>query len=95
MKSIFDNEWPYPVLNQSCWALKMAMKKKSSTLIQKTLKMNLFAVRQPFSIEVQSVKALELPEIDEDFLKLLGDFESEGDFREKLEQQLRAEHREL
>lgn len=41
---------------------------------------------------MQSVKALELPEIDEDFLKLLGDFESEGDFREKLEQQLRAEH---
>jgi len=45
-----------------------------------------------FTVEVQSVKELELPEFDEDFIQTLGNYESPEDFREKLEARLRAEH---
>lgn len=45
-----------------------------------------------FTVEVQSVKELELPEMDEDFLKAQGDFDSLEDFREFLEEQMRSRH---
>ncbi len=45
-----------------------------------------------FTVEVQSVKALELPDFDEEFIQSLGDYESPEDFREKVEARLREEH---
>lgn len=44
-----------------------------------------------FTVEVQSVKELELPELDEDFIQTLGDFESLEELRESVEKRLRAE----
>ena len=47
-----------------------------------------------FTIEVQSVKELELPEFDEDFVQTLGDYESPEDFRKSVEERMRADHEE-
>jgi len=44
-----------------------------------------------FNLEVQSVKSLELPALDEDFIQSLGDFDSLEDLQEKLEAQLRED----
>ncbi len=45
-----------------------------------------------FTVEVQSVKELELPEFDEEFVQTLGNYDSPEDFREKAEDRLREEH---
>lgn len=45
-----------------------------------------------FTVEVQSVKELELPEFDEAFVQTLGNYDSVEDFREIIETQLRTEH---
>ncbi len=45
-----------------------------------------------FTVEVQSVKTIELPELDEELLQKYGDFATEEDFRDFLEQRMREEH---
>lgn len=45
-----------------------------------------------FTVQVQSVKELELPDFDEEFIASLGDYESEEDFRKSVEERLRTEH---
>jgi len=45
-----------------------------------------------FTVEVQSVKALELPEFDEDFVQSIGNYESPDAFRQTLEERMRSEH---
>jgi len=45
-----------------------------------------------FTVDVQSVKALELPELDEEFVQTLGDYESPEDFRQDVEEKLRSQH---
>ena len=45
-----------------------------------------------FSVDVQSVKALELPDLDEEFVQTLGDYESPEDFRKTVEEGLRRQH---
>jgi len=45
-----------------------------------------------FTVEVQSVKALELPEFNDDFVQTLGNYESAEDFRTQIENRLRNEH---
>lgn len=45
-----------------------------------------------FTVEVQSVKKLELPEFDEDFVKTLGNYDTPEAFKENIEARLREEH---
>ena len=47
-----------------------------------------------FSVDVQSVKELELPEVDEDFIKSMGDYDSPEAFRESIEEHLRKDQQE-
>lgn len=47
-----------------------------------------------FTVQVQSVKELELPELDEDFVQSQGDFETVQDYRNALEERLREQHQE-
>jgi trigger factor len=47
-----------------------------------------------FTVEVQSVKELELPELDDDFVATLGNFETAEQFRESVEERMRADHEE-
>lgn len=92
-KHVSDNEWPYPGFSRELLGVKDGDEKEIQYTYPEDFEDESFRGKTAlFSVEVQSVKALELPKFDEEFLKLLGDFESEGDFREKLEQQLRAEH---
>jgi trigger factor len=46
-----------------------------------------------FTVEIQSVKSLELPELDDDFAKTQGDFETVADFRKVVEERLREQHK--
>ncbi len=45
-----------------------------------------------FTVEVQSIKELELPEFDEDFVETLGNYDSPDDFRQNVEEHLRSDH---
>lgn len=45
-----------------------------------------------FTVEVQSVKELELPEMDDQFLKSMGEYDSVEDFRQEVEDRLKEEH---
>lgn len=45
-----------------------------------------------FTVDAQSVKALELPDFDEDFVQSLGDFETPENFRQAVEEGLRNDH---
>jgi trigger factor len=45
-----------------------------------------------FTVEVQSVKELELPELDDEFLKSMGDYDTVEEFRQAVEDRLKAEH---
>ncbi|MDY6846623.1 MAG: trigger factor [Chloroflexota bacterium] len=48
-----------------------------------------------FTVEVQSVKELDLPELDQDFLQILGDYETPEELRNSVEEHLRTVHEEL
>jgi trigger factor len=45
-----------------------------------------------FTIEIQSVKELELPEFDDDFVQTMGNYESVEDFRTAVEERMKADH---
>jgi trigger factor len=47
-----------------------------------------------FTVEVQSVKALELPELDDDFVQTQGNFTTAEEYREAIEKHMQAEHEE-
>ena len=47
-----------------------------------------------FTVEVQSVKELELPELDEEFVQTLGKYDSTDAFRSSVEEHLRHDHQE-
>ncbi|MBG0783734.1 MAG: trigger factor [Anaerolineaceae bacterium] len=47
-----------------------------------------------FTVDVQSIKELELPEVDDDFIKSMGDYETPEAFRESIEEHLRKDQQE-
>jgi trigger factor len=47
-----------------------------------------------FTVDVQSVKELELPDLDEDFVKTMGEYESPEAFRDSVEEQMKTDHQE-
>ena len=47
-----------------------------------------------FTVDVQSVKELELPEFDEEFVQTMGNYDSPEAFREAMEERMRQDHQE-
>lgn len=88
-----DHEWPYPGFSREMLGVTDGEIKEIQYAYPEDYEEEEFRGKTAlFTVEVQSVKALELPELDEDFVQTLGNFESPDDFKEKLEVQLREDH---
>ena len=87
------DEWPYPGFSRALLGVKAGDVKELQHTYPEDYEDEEFQGKTAiFTVEVQSIKALELPELDEDFVQSLGNFESPEDFREKLEANMRVEH---
>ncbi len=87
------DEWPYPGFSRALLGVQAGDVKELQHTYPEDYEDEEFQGKTAmFTVEVQSIKALELPELDEDFIQSMGNFESPEDFREKLEENMRAEH---
>lgn len=90
-----DTEWPFPG-----FAAKLAGVSAGDTkTIEKSYPKNFHnkdfqGKKAVFTVEVQSVKELELPELDEEFVQTLGKYDSTDAFRSSVEEHLRQDHQE-
>ena len=90
-----ETEWPF-----SGFAAKLEGVSAGETkTIQKTYPKNYAnkdyrGKKAVFTVDVQSVKELELPELDEDFVQTLGNYDSIDAFRTSIEEHLRQDHQE-
>lgn len=90
---ISEEEWPYPGFAKELVGIQAGESKEIIHEYPKDHKNEAYQGKTAvFSVEVQSVKELELPEVDEEFVKSLGDYESPEKFRESVEERLRKEH---
>ncbi|MFN2305089.1 MAG: trigger factor, partial [Anaerolineales bacterium] len=90
-----ETQWPYPEFPQALIGVEPGTNKEIQFTYPKDYIDEDFRGKTAlFTVEVQSVKELELPELDEDFVKSYGQFESVEDFRQKVEERLRQEHQE-
>jgi trigger factor len=88
-------EWPYPGFSRDLLRVKAGdVKELQHAYPEDHNEEDYQGKTAIFTVEVQSVKALELPEFDEDFVQTQGDFTTAEDFREALEKHMRAEHEE-
>jgi trigger factor len=91
--AVSEDEWPFSGFSRQLIGLEAGETKEIQHTYQDQHENEAYRGRTAlFSIEVQSVKELELPEFDEEFVQSIGDYESPEDFREKLEEQLRLKH---
>ena len=92
---ITSREWPFPGFSRALLGVKAGDVKEIQHAFPDDHYDEEFQGKTAiFTVEVQSVKALELPDVDEDFVESLGNYESPEQFREKLEERLRVEHEE-
>ncbi len=90
---VSDEEWPYPGFASELIGIKAGESKEIQHKYPKDHADEDYQGKTAvFTVEVQSVKELELPEVDEEFVKSVGDYESPEDFRESVEKRLRNEH---
>ena len=92
-----DTEWPFPGFAREFIGKKAEDKFSIQHSYEDKEKYDIFAGKNVlFNIDLQSVKELELPAIDEEFLKQVGGFESEDALRQavrdKLENDGRADY---
>jgi len=89
------SEWPYSGFARSLLGVKSGEIKEIQYTYPDDHPDEEFAGKTAiFTVEVQSVKALELPEFDEDFVQTLGNYDTPEEFREALEAQMLAEFEE-
>ncbi len=88
------DEWPFPGFAKKLKGVKAGDVKEIQHTYPKSFEDEDFKGKTAlFTVDVQSVKELELPEFDEDFVQTLGNYESPEDFRTKIEEHLREEHK--
>jgi trigger factor len=88
-------EWPFPGFAAKLLGVSAGDKKT----IQKTYPKNYHdedfrGKKAVFTVDVQSVKELELPELDEEFVKTMGDYESPEAFKTSIEEKMRQDEQE-
>ena len=92
---ISETEWPYPGFSRMLLGVNGGdVKEYQYTYPGDHEEEDYQGKTAVFTAEVQSVKALELPEFDEEFVQTLGNYETADDFRAALEERMRAEHEE-
>lgn len=87
-----DKEWPYAGFARSLLGVRSGDVKEIQYTYPDDYQAEDYRGKTAiFTVDVQSVKALELPAFDEDFVQSMGDFETPEDFREAIEQKMREE----
>jgi len=87
-----DTEWPYAGFARSLLGVRSGDVKELQYTYPEDYQAEDYRGKTAiFTVDVQSVKALELPAFDEDFVQSMGDFETPEDFREAIEQKMREE----
>ncbi len=88
-----SSEWPYPGFSRALLGVKAGETKEIQYAYPDDAEEEEYRGKTAvFSVDVQSVKELELPELDDDFVQSQGNFESVKDYRKNLEEQLQEQH---
>ncbi len=88
-----ETEWPFSGFAKKLLGVKAGDTKKIQHKYPKSYREDDYKGKTAvFTVEVQSVKELELPDLDEDFVKSMGKYETPEAFRESVEEQMRTEH---
>ena len=88
-----DQEWPYPGFARELIGVEDGQTKEIKHTFSKKHENKDYRGRDAhLTVEIQSVKELELPELDEDFIKSMGNYETVEDFKVSIEENLRSEH---
>ncbi len=86
-----SNDWPYKGFSDKLAGLAEKDEKKLSHAYPADSEFDrLKGKKVDYHVEVQSVKKLNLPELDDEFVKNFGDFESVAAFREKVAEEIQA-----
>jgi trigger factor len=86
-------EWPYPGFARALLGVKSGdVKEMQHTYSEDYPDEDYQGKTAIYTVEVQSVKALEIPEFDDDFVQSMGTYETPEDFREAIEAQMQEEH---
>lgn len=92
---INHKEWPYPGFSRDLLGVKAGdVKELQHTYPVDFADEDYQGKTAIFTVEVQSVKALELPDLDDAFVQTMGDFDTPEDFRISLEKQMRSDFEE-
>lgn len=90
-----QTDWPFPGFDQTLIGVESGSTKETQYTYPDDFKDEEFRGKTAvFTVEVQSVKELELPELDEEFVDSYGGFDTVEDFRQTIEERLRQEHQE-
>lgn len=88
-----QDEWPYPGFSRKLIGVKAGDIKEVQHKYPDDYEDEDYQGKTAiFTIEVQSVKELELPEFDEDFVRSMGSNDSPEDFRKSVEDRMIADH---
>ena len=92
-EEISDEEWPFPGFSRELVGVEAGQTKEVQHRYPEDFSDEEYRGKTAmFTVEVQSVKELELPEFDEDFVQTLGNYESVEDFRSAVEERMKADH---
>jgi len=90
-----EDEWPFPGFSRELIGVEAGQTKEIQHQYSEDYSDEEYQGKTAiFTIEVQSVKELELPEFDEEFVQTLGNYDSPEDFRESIEERMRGDHEE-
>jgi trigger factor len=90
-----EREWPYPGFAKELLGVEAGDTKEiQHTYAEDHEDEEYQGKTAVFTAEIQSVKALELPELDEDFVQTQGDYDTPEEFLEAVETRLRTQHQE-
>jgi len=90
---ITKDEWPYSGFTKELLGVQAGDSKEIQYTYPEDYENEAYQGKDAvFTVEIQSVKELELPEIDEEFINTLGKYETPEDFRQSIEEHLRTKH---
>jgi trigger factor len=88
-----EDEWPYPGFASALEGVQSGDVKELQFTYPDDFEDEEFKGKTAiFTVEVQSIKELDLPEFDDEFVKTMGEYESTDGFREAVEERLRKQH---
>jgi len=88
-----QNEWPFAGFSRKLIGLSAKDEKEFTHKYPKSYRDEKLKNKEVvFNINVQSVKGLELPELEGDFLKTLGDYENSDELRTSIQERMSSDH---